>query len=546
VKAQCLPFSQIPHTTRLFTDFLEYSPGVRTFYPRSPYFKEWIKDRASSLQYDSGRRERVSRTLERQNASWNASAQTLKNIQRLREGAAAVVTGQQVGLFGGPMFALYKALSAVKLAEEATAAGIEAVPIFWLATSDHDLSEVNHVSLPGTDGALRALSTSSHGVAGAPVSEVRLGEEIRPVVDEAAAQLGDSEVTRLLREAYRQGESLGTAFAGLFARLFASQGVILLNASDPELHHIAAPIYRAAVERAANVSAGLLTRGEMLEQAGYHQQVKVTASSVLLFTIHDGARTPIHRQTNGLGQDKGSEFIVGGETGGEKISEVELLRRIDERPADFSPNVLLRPVVQDYLLPTLAYTGGAAEAAYFAQAGVVYEMLLDRVTPIVPRFSATIVEPKVQRWLRQYGISVRDTFCDTATLRQKLASRVLPEGVQAAFDAVQHSMETSLAQLRNSLEQLDSTLVGASQTAESKISHQFDRLRQLASAAELRRNEIVGRHARAMSEALYPDGALQERGIAGIYFLARHGMELLQAIYDAMHTDCHDHQILEL
>ncbi len=546
MKAQCLPFSQIPHTTRLFTDFLAYSPSVQPFYPHSPYFKEWMREQASVLQYDSVRRERVSLILERQNASWNASPQTLKNIQRLRQGAAVVVTGQQVGLFGGPMFSLYKALSAVKLAEEATVAGFEAVPIFWLATSDHDLSEVNHVSLPGPDGALHSLNTSSHGVTGAPVSDVRLGDEIRPVVDEAAALLGDSEVTQFLREAYRPGESLGSAFARLFARLFATRGVILLDASDPELHRIAAPIYRAAIERSADLNAALLARGETLEKAGYHQQVKVTASSVLLFTIHDGARTPIHRQTSGSGQDKGSEFVIGSESGTQKVSQGELLHRIDERPEDFSPNVLLRPVVQDYLLPTLAYTGGAAEAAYFAQAGVVYEILLGCVTPIVPRFSATIVEPKVQRWLRQYDITVRDSFCDTATLRQKLARHALPEGVQAAFDAVQRSMETSLAQLRKSLGQLDSTLVGASQTAESKISYQIDRLRQLASAAELRRSEVVGRHAQALSEALYPNGALQERGIAGLYFLARHGAELLQTIYHAMHTDCHDHQILEL
>ena len=177
MKAQCLPFGQIPHTTRLFTDFLSYAPGVRPFYPHSPHFSEWLKDDASTLQYDASRRERVSTILERQNKSWDASPQTFANLTRLRRGAAAIVTGQQVGLFGGPMFAIYKALTAVKLAEEATAAGIDAVPIFWLATSDHDLAEVNHISLPGPDGHLRTLTTSSHGVPGAPVSEVRLGED---------------------------------------------------------------------------------------------------------------------------------------------------------------------------------------------------------------------------------------------------------------------------------------------------------------------------------------------------------------------------------
>src|SRR5579862_1052114 len=196
VKAQCLPFSQIPHSTRLFTDFLAYTPSVKPFYPHSPNFNEWMKAQASAVQYDSGRRQQMSRILTSQNEGLNASPRTMANIERLRRGAAAVVTGQQVGLFGGPMFSVYKALSAVKLAHEATSAGIDAVPIFWLASYDHDLAEVNHVSLPDSDGTLRRLTTPSRGVAGAPVSEVRLGEEILPVVEEVAALLGDTDVAR--------------------------------------------------------------------------------------------------------------------------------------------------------------------------------------------------------------------------------------------------------------------------------------------------------------------------------------------------------------
>jgi bacillithiol synthase len=543
VKAQCLPFSQIPHTTRLFTDFLAYSSSVQPFYPHSPHFSEWSKAEGSALQYDPSRRERVSTILERQNKAWDASPQTLANLSRLRAGAAAIVTGQQVGLFGGPMFAIYKALTAVKLAEEATAAGIDAVPVFWLATYDHDLAEVNHVSIPGSDGLLRTLATSSHGVPGAPVSNVCLGEEILPVVEEAVSLLGDSEASQFLRESYRLGETLGTAFARFYTRLFSQWGVILLDASDAELHRVAAPIYRAAIEGVEDLDAALLARGDALERAGYYQQVKVTPSSVLLFALRDGARTAIHRRE---GASKGAEFAIGGEPGAEKISSAELLDRIASAPENFSPNVLLRPVVQDYLLPTLAYTGGAAEAAYFAQVGAVYEKILGRVTPIVPRFSATVVEPKVQRWLGQYGITVRDTFDGPEALRQTLASRSLPAGLQAAFERANQSVEESFSSLQEALAKLDPTLVEASQTGASKVKYQLDRLRERAMAAELRRSEVVSRHAVALSQALYPENALQERGVVGIYFVARHGTELLRSIYDTMRTDCHDHRILEL
>jgi bacillithiol biosynthesis cysteine-adding enzyme BshC len=542
VKSQCLPFAQIPHTARLFTDFLAYSPNVRAFYPNSPHFGEWLNSQTSAREYDPARRERVGTILERQNKSWDASPQTLSHISRFRRGANAIVTGQQVGLFGGPMFAIYKALSAVKLAEEATAAGVDSVPVFWLATYDHDLAEINHVSMPGADGLLRTLTTSSHSIAGAPVSEVHLGEEILPVVEEAASLLGDSEVLQFLREAYRPGETLGTAFARFYARLFAASGVILLDASDPELHRVATPIYRAAVEQAPEIADALLARGRALEAAGYHQQVKVTSTSVLLFTLQTGVRTAIHRRANG----GAAEFVIASESATEKLSSAELLDRIAISPEKFSPNVLLRPVVQDFLLPTVAYAGGAAEAAYFAQAGAVYEKILGRVTPIVPRFSATLVEPKVQRWLRQYDIMVLDAFQGSEALRRTLAAHTLSADLQSAFERANKSVEESFASLHKALAMLDPTLVEASQTGASKVHYQLDRLRERAMAAQLRRSEVVNRHAESLSQALYPESALQERGIAGVYYVARHGTELLKNIYDAMHTDCLDHQILEL
>jgi len=541
LKAHCLPFAQIPHTTRLFTDFLAYSPQVRPFYPHPPHFSEWLKEEASALRYDAPRRERVSTILERQNRSWDASPQTLANLGRLRKGAAAVVTGQQVGLFGGPMFAIYKALTAVKLAEDATKAGVDAVPIFWLATYDHDLAEVNHVGLPGPDGVLQTIATTSHDVPGAPVSAVQLGDEIVSVVEQAAALLGESDATRFLREAYRPGETLGTAFARLYARLFAEWGVILLDASDPELHRVSEPIYRAAIENAAQLNQALLARGEAIEAAGYHQQVKVVPSTVLLFTMKDGARTPIHRLAGAE-----QEFVIGHEDGAEKISRDELLGRIASTPEQFSPNVLLRPVVQDYLLPTLAYSGGAAETAYFSQTGAVYEVVLGRVTPVVPRFSATLIEPKTQRLLERYGITLRDVLNGPEALRQELAARSLPGELQAAFDVANQSLESNLATIREKLEKLDRTLVEAAQTAASKMKYQLDRLYTQAARAELQKGEVVGRHAETLTQALFPDKGLQERGVGGVYFLARYGLDLLHHIHDAIQPDCHDHQILEL
>jgi bacillithiol biosynthesis cysteine-adding enzyme BshC len=539
VKSECLPFSQIPHTTRLFADFLSDHSKVQQFYPRSAYFNQWFKEAVSVLRYDSERRQRVSSILERQNQACGVSGKTLENIGRLRAGASAVVTGQQVGLFGGPLFSVLKALTAVKLADHATRSGVDCVPIFWLATEDHDLAEVNEVLLPGSDASLQMLTAPVQGLPDAPVGTVKFGTEIQAVVEAAAALLGPSEISDFLRQAYRPDETFGNAFARLFARLFADWGVILLDPADAEFHQIAEPIYRAAIERAEELDEGLLARGKMLEAAGYHQQVKVTPSSTLLFALRNGARVPVHRRVNGDGT---AEFLIREE----RCSRDELLGRVSSSPQDFSGNALLRPVIQDYLLPTVAYTGGSAEVAYFAQGAVVYDALLGRVTPIVPRFSATVVEAKPKALLERYGLRLPDLFQGPETLRELMAARTLPKELQSAFDHAEGSLEKSLAAIRDALARLDSTLVDSATNAASKMQHQLTQLRSKAARAELRQTEVLGRHADLLCNSLYPNKTLQEREIAGIHFIARYGSEFLSGLYDAIHIDCLDHQVISM
>jgi len=466
------------------------------------------------------------------------------NIERLRRGALTAVTGQQVGLFGGPLFSIFKALTAVKLAEEATAAGVECVPVFWLATEDHDLAEVNHIALPAEQGELERLTAEANAfdgqaVADAPVGRVKFGPEMDAVVERAAALLGDSEVAAWLREAYRPGESLGSAFGLLFAKLFAEWGVILLDPADKEFHDLAKPLFRSAVQRAAELDEALLARGKAIEAAGYHQQVKVTAASTLLFEIKNGARTVVRRRSNG---GDGAEFAVGEE----RASAEELMERIEKAPENFNPNALFRPVVQDYLLPTLVYTGGAAEIAYFAQAAVVYEKMLGRVTPILPRFSATLVEAKAERLLTRYGLSLPDVLQGPEKVREAVAARSLPADLRGRFEEAYGSVEETMMALRESIGKLDSTLIDTADSTRENMRHQIDRLQARVSRAESLRNEVISRHADALNHALFPNKSLQEREVAGVSFVARYGVELLGNLYQQIHTDCHDHQVIEL
>jgi bacillithiol biosynthesis cysteine-adding enzyme BshC len=544
MKAQCLPFQQIPHTSRLFLDYLSYTPSVQKFYPRSPIFSEWAKAESEHVSYPLDRREKVAAILERQNRSWGASAKTLANIERLKKGAFSAVTGQQVGLFGGPLFSIFKALTAVKLAEEATSAGVDCVPIFWLATEDHDLAEVDHVNLALPQGAPQRLAIdwrarTSPITADAPVGTIKFGSEIDEAVSAATELLGDSEVTQWLRLAYRPGETLGSAFALLFARLFAEFGVVLLDPADKDFHDLAKPLLKAAIQQASQLDDALLERGKAIEAAGYHQQVKVTTASALLFQVKDGARTVVRRRSEG---SNGSEFIVGNA----RTSSDDLIAEIERAPESFNPNVLLRPVVQDYLLPTLVYAGGAAEIAYFAQAAIVYEKLLGRVTPILPRFSATLVEPKPERILSRYGLGLPRVFEGPEKVKEAIGAHSLPPDLQARFQDAYANVEKSMIALRESVGKLDSTLISTANRTRISMWNQVNRLHRRATQAELLRNEVIARHADALSQSLYPQNSLQEREIAGVSFVARYGKQLLADLYGQMNSDCHDHQVIEI
>ncbi len=535
MKSHCFPFRQIPHSTRIFLDYLEHTPSVQPFYPRSAFFLQWAKEESALVQYPADRRERMAGILERQNKSFGASSKTLEKIAAFRVGALAVVTGQQVGLFGGSVFSIYKALTAVKFAREAKKLGIECVPVFWLATEDHDLEEANQVHIPGAEGEPEKLVSSAHDGEDAPVGTIRFGPEISELSARAKELLGENDIYTLLAECYRPDESFGTAFAKLFARLFADFGVIVLDSSDPELDAIAAPLYRDVIERLPELNRALLQRDRELQAAEYHQQVRITNTSTPLFLMRKGARIPLH-------MNSADQF----QAGGLPLSRAELLQLADSAPQSFSPSVLLRPVMQDYLLPTLAYVGGAAEIAYFAQVATLYTALAGRVTPILPRFSGTLIDAKPQALLEKYGLGFSDLFHGVDSLKAKIGASLLDTTLQASFHQARASVERAMSSVRESLEQLDKTLVEAAQNAEAKMLHQLESLRARAARAEMRQSEVAERHARLLSSALYPEKTLQEREYAGVYFLAKHGRELLQGLLEVINPDCVDHQLVTL
>src|SRR4029077_9770094 len=352
---------------------------------------------------------------------------TLSNLDRLEKGAVAVVSGQQVGLFSGPAYSVYKALTAAQIAEELTRGGIPAVPVFWRATEDHDLDEVRH-STWFVRGKLVRFELPLGAETGRPVGRIPLGTAVETLVREAAELLaneGSDLLAQYLVESYRPEETYGSAFGKLFARLFAQHGLILMDPLDEGLHKVAAPLYQHALAERDALNEKLLKRGKELDRAGFAAQVKVTARSTLLFRMDENGR---HVVTASAGKFQAAEKIWARE---------ELVHLTHTEPEMFSPNALFRPVVQDYLLPTAGYIAGPAEIAYFAQSEVVYRHLLGRMPVMLPRAGFTLVDAKANKLLRKYGLTVDDVWSGSQDLRHKMERRSVSSSLAKRFDGNQ-------------------------------------------------------------------------------------------------------------
>ena len=514
-----IPFRRLPHQPKLFVRLVDDYPSVSRFYAHPPTL-EAAQSVARSLDFPADRRKQVAAILREQNAAFGGGEATRSHLSALEQGAVAVVSGQQVGLFSGPSYAFYKALTAIQIAQELSETGISAVPVFWMATEDHDVDEVRHVSWFDTGNLLRFELSAEHP-ATIPVGLVPLGRRVEELARNAADHLsgpGSEVVAEALLQTYRPEETYGSAFAKLFAKLFAEQGLILLDPLDPRLHRIAAPLYKKALEHRDELNEALLERDRELEQGGFEAQVKVTAKSTLLFSLRDGARQAI---TASNGQLKSGDLTW---------TREEALRLADAQPETFSPNALFRPVVQDFFLPTAAYLGGPAEIAYYAQSEVIYRQLLGRMPVLLPRAGFTILDTKAEKLLQRYGLCIENLWSGPQELRRKMEAASVPETLAKNFDLNKAQVETTLASLGEQIERVDPTLTGAVKTARNKIEFQLEKLRRKTGRALDEKSRILSEHERFLENLLYPNKALQSRELCFLPFLARWGMEGLHEL----------------
>jgi bacillithiol biosynthesis cysteine-adding enzyme BshC len=524
MESNCIRYTEIPGTSRLFADYVYHFDRVASFYRHAPGLDRSFSAAAAELHYPDDRRAALADVLEAQNGP-------SPHLERFRRGAVAVITGQQVGLFSGPAYSIYKALTAANVARRLTAQGLDAVPIFWLATEDHDFPEVNHHWSPGVEGAPLKLAVESPSPSDTPVGGI---VPPRYPLDQLRTALGDApfagDVAAMVAAAYQPGRSLGDAFRALIRQLLSEFDLLCFDPLHPGVRDVAAPFLAQAVEAAPQLQAKLLARNAELTGAGYHAQVHVEPSTSLFFLLEEGRRKALRRQ-NG---DYTAKDL--------RLSTAELA----QRATHLSPNALLRPVLQDYLFPTVAYVGGPAELAYFAQSHVLYEHLLGRMPVMLPRNSFTIMDTRSAKLMDRFQLQLTDVTVHETTLRERIAAKLIPPAVPARLAEAQRQAGQMLDSLRADLLGFDPSLAKAVDRSERRIRHQFAKLEAKAAREALRRDQRAQADASHLIHHLYPHEHLQERFYSILHLLAQHGPSLIPHLAQHACLDCVDHHVLVL
>jgi len=519
----CLRHTEIPGTSKLFADLSYHFDRVARFYRHNPHDPESYAAAAREIQYPDDRRAAMARVLMAQNPG-NALA-----ARFAEPGTVAVLTGQQVGLFSGPAYTIYKALTAARLAEDLNTRGIAAVPIFWLATEDHDFHEVDHVWIFDAGRHPVQLSTA------APLSwqgkqrpAGNFPVEQPPIAELRSALAGfehGEEIASAVADAYKPGVTMGAGFRALLIKLLGRIGMLVLDPLDPQLRNVGAAFMAEALAAAPDLKSALLNRNQELTAAGYHAQVNIEENSSLFFLLENGERVTLRNTLHNNDADFAS---------------------FQDRAAEISPNALLRPVWQDYLLPTVAYVGGPAELAYLAQSQVIYDRLLGLMPVAVSRTSFTLLDARAAKLMSRYSLTIPDILAPEESVKERIAQALIPQSVAGLFEETSAEVTRRLDRLGAGLESLDPTLAAALTKSGTKILYQFEKLRKKTERETLRRDARASEESRTLSALLYPHRHPQERFYSILPFLAQHGLDLVDRLYEVVRVDCPDHRVVTL
>jgi bacillithiol biosynthesis cysteine-adding enzyme BshC len=524
MESHCIRQTALPGASALFTDLLYHPERVARFYPHRAGDLDAARELAATMDYPAERRAALVEALR----PLNGDHPSLALLDQ--PGTVAVLTGQQVGLFSGPVYTLYKALTAIQAACQLTASGTPAVPVFWLATEDHDFAEVNQAWAFDTQNHAVSLRADDAGTTGRPVGPLPLtGAPLEALKQALSGFPFGEEVFARVQRHYAAG-TWGSTFLELLKDYLAPYGLLFVDPLNPSLRKIGAPLMARAANEAPALSAALLERNRELAAAHYHAQVHFEAETSLFFLLENGERINL--------KYRGGEYSAKDR----RFTSADLAAR----PESLSPNALLRPVLQDFLFPTVAVVGGPAEIAYFAQSEVLYRQLLGHMPVSLSRAAFTLVSPRAAKLLARYHLNVEATWANEETLRELIAGKLVPPGVTSAIGDAQRQVTQALEAVRQSLAAYDPSLVAALGNSERKMLYQLGKMERKVGREALRRDERAALEAATLHHQLYPHKHLQERFYSMLPFLAAYGEDLIARLLDHVRLDCPDHQVLVL
>jgi bacillithiol biosynthesis cysteine-adding enzyme BshC len=545
LRAESIPFSEIPGQSKLFVQYQEDPLSLKKFYPSAVASHSEISERIPTVltNYATSRGELCDALVEINRAT-NSGEKTFENISLLRDDdCVAVLTGQQAGLFAGPLYTIYKALSAIRAAECLRGRGFKAVPVFWVATEDHDFAEVAETFVLNARSELARFESTAPHSASEPVGDVVFDDSISRTSEALFDSLRTTEFTSELQEivgkAYSSGEKFGTACGKFLAALTSDHGLIMVDPLHRGLKRLASPIYREAVLRSRAIVDALLDRNSELSAAGYVPQVNVGEDYFPLFWhSEDGQRLALRWTSNGRflkAKGVGKEFTI-----------VELVKIAEDEPWRLSPSVVLRPVVQDYLFPTVCYFGGGAEISYFAQNSEVYRCLERPVTPILHRQSFTVVDAKHRRTMDKYDLTFRDLFRGLEELLPNIVDEHIDQKTARTFAEVEEAINSQLNRLDRELSEVDTTLAANLATRRRKIIYHIAALQKKFRKFEINKDETVRRRVESLFVSLLPRDGLQERTLNVAYFLNQYGPRFVDWMYRSTDLDDRSHRVIYL
>jgi len=518
----------LPRVNPIFRDYLQGRSPLRDFYRWDP--REPQGQLLESLTRRSYPRDELTTILTDQNRTWGAGTALVEGIARLRDSQAMmVVTGQQVGLFGGPLYTLYKALTAIAVARQLESEWkIPCLPLFWMASEDTDFAEIDHVAMPDEQDRITLLRYVPHEGFGTDLPATHdLTPEIDRVFDALRQAAGAGRLQEkafaLPQDCYRPGANLVAAFGRLLSSLLGSQGLILVDPSDGRLKALARSLFLHEIATAPASARLVQTAWEKLRMLGYSPQVRLRGEGPNLFYLHEG-RQPLKQ--------------VG--------DRQKLMRIVEESPERFSPNVILRPIMENFLFPTLAHVAGPHETAYYAQLRGVFDHFDIPMPFILPRASLTLVEGRIERLIKKHDLTFPGLHEDPERIVRQVLRRSLPKSFVTKQQKVVRTVLKSFEELKVLVSTLDPTLTPRVGRGEGMVKKQMEEMERLLLRSLKRRNQEIRTQVLRVLTHLLPHGELQERVYGFMPYLCRHGLPLLDVIAGAIDGPGWDHRLLYL